>query len=271
MPITMTRFPGPVMPITPDIAERLVELFQDNDKDGFRNLGPGNDTFEYNGTSLYNPATHKYITLHFAQKINAGAGDDRITTSNGNDTIHGGSGNDVISSGGGTDTVHGGSGDDFMFGGAGDDTISGGSGNDLLDGDNFYLNVPGGNDRLNGGSGDDVLYGGGGMDIMTGGTGADTFSFGGRTDSSVWNPDQIRDFDSRQGDELYLPSFHLNGGTPLTFSTGPTTQAGKIWISQLDAGHDMVYVNFDGGTADMAIHVTLANGAPHLTSADFVV
>lgn len=249
----------------------MAERSQDLDKDGFINLGSGSDTFVYNGTSFRNPLSHKTYTFYAGQKVNAGAGDDTVTTSNGDDVDHGGSGRDVLSSGYGQDKLYGGSGNDWLFGGAGDDTISGGSGNDTLDGDHFFQMVPGGNDRLEGGSGDDSLYGGAGFDVLIGGSGADTFSFAGRTDSSIWQPDQIRDFDRAEGDEIYMPSFYLNNGKTLAFTSGPSTQAGKIWITQVDATHDRVYVNFDGGAADMEVDVTLAHGSAHLTAADFVV
>ena len=268
MPFTFTPVPGPFAPINPDIAERIFELSQDNDKDGFRNLGPGSDTFEYHGISLYNPHTHQYLTVYSGQNVNGGAGNDTIHSDGGNNTIYGGSGNDQLVTGAGSDKLYGGSGSDALFGGAGNDVLSGGSGDDFLHGDTMYLTA-GGNDTLNGGSGNDTLYGSGGMDVLIGGSGADTFSFSAVTDSTVGQRDQIRDFSHAEGDHIYLPSFYLLENKTFTFSSGPSTAAGTIWITHVDATHDTVFVNTDGGAADMAIDVTLVTAGQHLTAADF--
>ena len=73
--------------------------------------------------------------------VTGGAGDDVISTGNGNDTINGGAGNDTLRPGGGIDTVSGGAGDDVINFTGGHlvsaDAINGGGGNDVvrLDGD----------------------------------------------------------------------------------------------------------------------------------------
>jgi len=125
--------------------------------------------------------------------IVAGAGNDMVSATQGNDTITGGAGNDTISGNGGADLIidtlgtntlngndnndvivggsgttnaDGGSGSDIILGGIGDDTLRGGSGNDTLRGDpgGFFF-------------GDDVLHAGTGTDYLEGGGGADTFVF----------------------------------------------------------------------------------------------
>ena len=109
--------------------------------------------------------------------VEAGAGDDNVTTdfgddvvygSSGDDTIYTGAGNDVIYAGDGNDVVDAGSGDDYLFGEDGDDHLYGGSDNDRLEGG-------AGNDLLDGGDGDDVLTGGQGDDHADGGAGNDLF------------------------------------------------------------------------------------------------
>lgn len=270
MPITTTPFPGPATPINPDIAERIAELTQDNEKDGFINLGPGNNSFEYNGTSYFDPFQHKIYTLHFGQKINGGAGADGIRTSSGDDIVHGGSGRDVINTEAGNDQIYGGSDDDFITGGLGDDTISGGSGNDLLLGDALFI-AGGGNDTISGGSGNDRIIGMEGYDRLTGGSGADTFVYAeiGDARTAQGGNEQILDFNRFQGDRIDLRSL-FDDGTNAYVANGVMPGEGRVSILQLDATHDRVYINVDG-YADMRFDVTLAGGSPHLTAADFLL
>ncbi|MDH4560367.1 peroxidase family protein, partial [Pseudomonas sp. BN411] len=76
------------------------------------------------------------------------AGNDRLISSIGDDTLHGDAGNDRL---------EGGDGNDFLFGGAGDDIIT----------------DRGGDDNIQGGEGNDVLHGGNGINLMIGGFGND--------------------------------------------------------------------------------------------------
>src|SRR4051812_36115107 len=73
--------------------------------------------------------------------IDAGAGNDTVTTGGekdqifgraGLDSIHGGGGNDVIAGGDDNDQLGGGDGNDLILGGDGDDNLSGEKGNDVL-------------------------------------------------------------------------------------------------------------------------------------------
>ncbi|WP_162059611.1 putative Ig domain-containing protein [Undibacterium sp. KW1] len=116
------------------------------------------------------------------------------------DLIDGGKGNDILFGQGGADTVLGGEGDDDIYGDDvydnltplsvhGNDSLDGGDGNDTLTGG-------GRDDRLDGGKGDDVLWGDGyvdgkkildadlhGSDYLDGGEGNDTLVGGGRSDT----------------------------------------------------------------------------------------
>ncbi|MDH4871591.1 peroxidase family protein, partial [Pseudomonas sp. BN515] len=76
------------------------------------------------------------------------AGNDRLISSIGDDTLHGDAGNDRL---------EGGDGNDFLFGGAGDDIIT----------------DRGGDDNIQGGEGNDVLHSGNGVDLIIGGFGND--------------------------------------------------------------------------------------------------
>lgn len=68
----------------------------------------------------------------FAQKFNAGAGNDVVQGGSGNDIILGGLGNDRIFGGAGSDTLDGGGGSDVLVGGAGADRLTGGAGSDVF-------------------------------------------------------------------------------------------------------------------------------------------
>ena len=87
--------------------------------------------------------------------IDAGPGDDNITTGDGADLIEGGDGVDVLNGGAGGDRIVGNRGNDTMNGGAGDDTLTwnNGDGNDVMNGDD-------GLDRIenNLGAADDVSH-----------------------------------------------------------------------------------------------------------------
>jgi len=99
--------------------------------------------------------------------VNAGAGNDSVSTGDGADIVNGGAGNDSINTHGGADRIDGGAGNDTILAGAGDDAIRGGAGDDLIDGD----------------AGDDTIDGGAGADTITGGDGVDTIN-GGDSDST---------------------------------------------------------------------------------------
>ena len=78
-----------------------------------------------------------------ANVVEAGDGNDTVSTGKGADTIYGGDGNDAISSGGDGDYVEGGGGDDTIYQGGGNDTVYGGAGSDTFEipaqtGDSIY-------------------------------------------------------------------------------------------------------------------------------------
>jgi Ca2+-binding RTX toxin-like protein len=69
--------------------------------------------------------------------VDAGPGDDNITTGDGADVINGGDGVDTLNGGAGGDRISGNVGNDVMNGGGGDDTLvwNNGDGNDQMNGD----------------------------------------------------------------------------------------------------------------------------------------
>lgn len=117
--------------------------------------------------------------------ISADAGNDIITSNNGNDSLNGGDGNDSLTSNAGLDTLDGGAGNDSLFGG-------------------------GGVDILNGGADNDSLVGASGNDTLTGGTGADIFQW-----NTGDNTDTITDFSIAENDQMRL-------GTAPFANTAPT-------------------------------------------------
>ena len=96
-------------------------------------------------------ATRHYITTGFSQgRIVDSSGDDTLTGSDFADRIDAGGGNDILIGNGGNDNLIGSSGNDFLNGGAENDLLDGGDGLDFL----------------NGGSGSNQLTGGTGLDIF---------------------------------------------------------------------------------------------------------
>lgn len=133
-------------------------------------LGDGNDA---------------YIgALAVRSTVDAGAGNDKVTTGSGGDTVLGGEGLDRITTKDGADTVVAGDGDDIVNTGAGDDVVDGGPGLDKISGATGDDDLSGGDgaDKVNGGPGDDTLNGGGGDDTVAGTDGIDAISGGDGTD-----------------------------------------------------------------------------------------
>lgn len=170
------------------------------------NGGDGNDYIRVKNTTL-------------AVSVFGGAGNDTITTAEGNDYVEGGLGNDAINLGDGDDYAIGNDETDTLFGGNGNDTLTGGpgrnlmygeAGDDLLGGGNrpdTMFGGPGndrmlgrqggdaligedGDDTLDGGTGNDGILGGNGFDLLIGGAGNDTLR-GGFDDDTLRGGDDI--------------------------------------------------------------------------------
>ncbi len=160
------------------------------------------------------------VVLEDAAKnlVYGGAGNDRIQTGDGNDTVYGDAGNDRISSTWGTDRLYGGDGADridiFGYREGQMNILDGGDGKDIL-------KVEASSARMSGGAGNDMLIitdpwtfdyyhrssdmdGGDGADrlvnqntahcVMTGGAGADVFEFSqtGKTLVTDWDNEVLR-------------------------------------------------------------------------------
>lgn len=104
--------------------------------------------------------------------VDAGEGNDRITTGSGDDRVDGGTGDDVIRSAGGRNDLFGNSGNDEIHGGDGVNIIHGGDGDDVL-------NAGAGVNFVEGGAGNDAINGAGGEDIISAGLGDDVVNLNG--------------------------------------------------------------------------------------------
>ncbi|NVO27811.1 hypothetical protein HJ526_10300 [Donghicola sp. C2-DW-16] len=128
--------------------------------------------------------------------VDAGEGNNWVSTGDDRDTIISGSGNDTIDGGIDNDSISSGAGNDFIVGGEGSDTILAGDGNDTVyagfgPGTDDALNVPdgqdlvenNGRDYVDAGAGDDLVYGSDDADTILGGSGNDTIDGGIDADS----------------------------------------------------------------------------------------
>lgn len=265
------------------LLEARSELLQDNPRYRYSNLGAdsnnftdnsnsslringqaGNDTIQLFGTGNDSIFTGSGNDMVFAGRgndtVTGGSGDDNLMGFDGNDKLYGGSGNDTIEGGIGTDEIKGGSGNDHLFGSAGVDIIYGGLGDDKLFGDHdgSPTNEQGG-DYLYGGYGNDEIHGGGRSDKMYGNSGADTFVFDHVNDFVFGHADLIGDFSRTEGDLIMLTPVDAkstqSGNQNFDFVDGPSQQAGTLWLGSVNNGFQRVFMNTDGGAADLDIMV----------------
>lgn len=211
-----------------------------------------------------------------AIKLGNNLDNDIIGTSTG-DTIFAYGGNDYVNADAGDDYIDGGDGDDVLWAGIGNDEVHGGNDNDQLYG---YL----GDDKLYGDAGNDLLYGGPGQDIMTGGTGADTFKIGtghfnNIPDSTLADPDYIKDFSHAQGDKIDVSAIDANelwGGNQSFDFIGSADFSGiagqlRYEIHDLKPGYHYTAILGDmngDGVADFQLNVA---GKIDFVASDFIL
>lgn len=286
-------------------AEYIAERTEDGTQSGYQNLGSGDNVFSQMNTGsnlLINAQAgdDRVLTGRGNDTIRTGSGDDYVYAGAGSDVVFGGSGADTLIGFDGDDTLNGGSGDDILEGGVGVDQLNGGTGNDELwggDGVDFLYGKSGndylygdhdggvnpGRDFLDGGFGNDVIVGGPEADNLWGGRGADTFAYQIATtasdefnESSVGHSDFIRDFSHAEGDIIDLSAMDANlrrtGNQEFDFRDGPSTTAGTVWLGSVNADNvQSVFINVDGGTADMQIMVQLTGNMTSLVESDFLL
>ena len=168
-----------------------------------------------NGTIRYNGDQH-VVFNGVDQQVALGPNvNDRIISSEGDDTLRGNGGNDVLEGGSGNDNPIGGEGDDIltdifgddvMKGGPGNDAIFGGPGFDLLQGNANDDYIIAGNDtsEVFGGAGDDVIYtGDGGLESFAG-AGDDWIEGGPQLDLLVGDENNQFQDDANQGHDVII-------------------------------------------------------------------
>ncbi|KAB7741891.1 choice-of-anchor D domain-containing protein [Nostocoides sp. F2B08] len=128
-----------------------------------------------NGTIRYGGPEHVVF--------NGTDANNRVWSSEGDDTIRGNDGNDWMQGGDGNDNLIGGLGDDILLDSNGDDTLKGGDGNDALSSGQGF-----GGDLLQGGRGNDVLIHGNDLAESFAGPG-DDYVLGGAGDDTVFGDD----------------------------------------------------------------------------------
>lgn len=234
--------------------------------------------------------------------LDGGAADDRMFGGAGNDAMRGSPGADHYDGGGGTDVVNfnvstgvrvflDGSGTNGLS--AVGDTFTGvenliGSltGGDWLvgTGDANRLTGNGGADKLWGRGGIDQLEGGAGTDELIGGAGADAMSGGADADRFVFDTrpllaserDRISDFlpgtDKLQIDaSAFGGGLVAAGGVTLIANASPSSagQANGVFLYDTDTG--FLSWDRDGGGAGAPVLFVWLQGAPALTTGDFLV
>ena len=151
---------------------------------------------------------------------------DRVWSSEGDDTLRGNDGNDWLQGGDGNDNIIGGLGDDIMVDLAGDDTLKGGDGDDAISSGQGF-----GGDLNQGGRGKDFIVGGNDMTESFAGPG-DDFVFAGDAEDTVFGDDGDDWIEAGKG-----PFNLLQGDNGAPFQDDPN-----------EPGHDVL--DGDGGEQD---------------------
>ncbi|WP_418317609.1 calcium-binding protein [Piscinibacter sakaiensis] len=177
--------------------------------------GAGNDMLWGDGGGADSLApSYTDPSLHGADHLDGGDGDDYLMGEGGADKLFGGAGNDMLLGDNteellpiafhGDDLLDGGDGHDTLAGQGGNDTLFGGAGNDFLYGDGLGVSLANhGHDWLDGGDGNDWLEGGGGSDTLIGGTGNDQL-FGGDGDDILNGGPEADVLVGGPGDDTYV-------------------------------------------------------------------
>jgi Ca2+-binding RTX toxin-like protein len=152
------------------------------------------------------------------------APNDRIDSSEGDDTLRGNDGNDRLEGGAGNDGIIGGLGDDIMTDSFGDDVLKGGDGNDAMSSGSGA-----GGDLNQGGRGNDFVVGGSDITETFGGPGND-FIYGGQSTDTVFGDDG--DDWIQGGPQADL----LQGDNGAPFQDDPNTPGNDVIIG--DGGAD---------------------------------
>jgi serralysin len=235
--------------------------------------GPGADTLDGQGGS--DMADYGYAlggTLDLAAgSANLGAGDtdtllgiERLTASQGRDTVIGSAVGDWVDGGRSNDLVQGAGGNDTLLGGLGCDTLDGAAGADSLAGGS-------GMDSLAAGAGNDTLTGGEGNDDLRGGAGADRL----KLVSAAEGLDSLEDFASGT-DKVQVTSANF-GDLPVgLLDPARLVAAGVALVSGdavfvYDGSTGALAFDADGNGAGAAVQIAALTGPKTLVASDIEV
>jgi Ca2+-binding RTX toxin-like protein len=189
--------------------------------------GQGNDTIDTSGSFLPLIDEADPFPDNDRDSVDAGAGDDVITTGDDDDTVIGGAGDDTIDTGIDDDLVDAGDGNDSVIAGQGNDTVVAGAGDDTVDG----------------GDGDDSIIGGDGCDVVDAGAGNDFIDTSGPSPIlDATDPNPLDDCDSVIGGA---------GNDTILTGDDADTIFGGLGDDLIDAGIDNDLV--DGGAGNDTI------------------
>ncbi|MFO1065865.1 MAG: hypothetical protein U0892_18535 [Pirellulales bacterium] len=207
----------------------------------------------FDGDDTVNASVPSSLT-NFPLTIDAGDGNDRVTTNNGVQNLLGGNGDDSLIANGGRGTIDGGAGNDYIdlntavagsiaLGGDGNDTIRGSSVADTIDGgagdDEIYGD--GGTDTIRGGDGNDKLYANGGSSVtVDGGTG----------DDLIYGTSVADVLDGGDGNDQI---FGLGGDDRLLGSAGNDSLDGGSGNDNVDGGDGDDTLNNPSGGLDLML------------------
>ncbi|MCJ2044702.1 VCBS domain-containing protein [Methylobacterium sp. J-078] len=213
--------------------------------DDYYNVGEGNNTV---------------IDLGGRNVVNAGSGNDTITTGDGDDQINAGDGLNVIAAGGGNNNINAGSGADRITAGSGNDQINAGEGDNTVDaGDgNNTVNAASGNDAITTGSGDDQINAGNGNNTIRAGGGRNMVNAGSGDDFIVTGSgdDQINAGDGKNTIDAG------DGRNVINTGSGADTITTGSGDDQINAGEGNNLINAGGGNN----RVTAGSGNDTITA-----
>ncbi|MFO1065864.1 MAG: calcium-binding protein [Pirellulales bacterium] len=207
----------------------------------------------FDGDDTINASVPSNLTT-FPLTVDAGDGNDRVTTNYGVQTLLGGSGDDCLTANGGRATIDGGEGNDVIdlnttVAGS---VASGGDGNDFIRGSAVA-------DTIDGGAGEDEIYGDGGSDTIRGAGGNDKLVAngsssvtidGGSGDDLIYGSSVADVLDGGDGDDQL---FGQGGDDRLLGSAGNDVLDGGVGNDTLDGGDGDDYLNNPSGGTDVML------------------
>jgi hypothetical protein len=251
--------------------------------------GDGNDTITTGinvRTSIFGGEGADTITSTNTERdiIDAGNGNNTVSSGDGNDEIRSGSGNDVVDAGAGDDAVLAGDGDNdvrvaggAVVVGAGNDTVTataltGAFFLTLGDGDNIAILNNSRFNQITSGNGNDSIVGGSAGDQIQSGNGADTISTGAGDDRIVTGGDATSGIgaliDAGEGDDdinsTFATTITAGGGddditvdaaNEITGGDGIDRITANIFAGLIDAGagDDLVRANSSAARSAVVI------------------